>query len=310
MDRGYAQTLTSVWAILGLLVVSVVWGTSYGTSKQVLQSLTVPQLLFVRFALSSGVLFIILYKKRLFTEFTNNSVDYLKVGLLTGAILSCIFITETWAVAYVKAGQVAVLISLCILFTPFLEKIWLSVSLPKGIWGYCFVGVIGVVLLSNVTEQDLSFNWGFALVIVAAVLRGFMVVTCRKAFSERHFNTELITFIQLSVVTLVSVLLIGQEGSAGQLPIAIMQLDWLTISSLIYLALGCTLMAFFLQNYAVKFLHASQASLLMGTEPLFGLLFAAIFLQEQLTNLQWLGSFLIISTTVAACYQFSKHKQP
>ncbi|AYV20185.1 DMT family transporter [Vibrio mediterranei] len=310
MDRNYAQSFTVNWAVIGLLAVSIVWGTSYGTSKQVLQTLSVPQLLFARFALSCAVLVVILYKKKLFIEFTNNAIGYLKVGLLTGAILSSIFITETWAVMLAQAGQVAVLISLCILFTPFLEKVWLKVSLPKGLVGYCFIGVVGVALLSNVTQQDFTFNLGVALVLIAAVLRAIMVVTCRKAFTGHELNTELITFIQLSVVTVVSLLLMFKEGSATQFTTTMMQLDWVTSSCLIYLALGCTLMAFFLQNYAVKFLHASQASLLMGTEPLFGLIFAAIFLQEQLTNLQWLGSFLIISTTVAACYQFSKHKQP
>lgn len=308
MERNYAQSFTINWAILGLLLVSIVWGTSYGVSKQILEVLSVPQLLFARFTISCAFLLIILYKKNLFKELVKKPLHYLKVGVITGTILSCIFITETWAVLLTQAGQVAVLISVCILFTPLLEKVWLKVSLPKGIMFYCSVGVVGVLMLSDISMHSMTFNWGIVLVMVAAALRAMMVVTCRKAFTGEEFNIELITFIQLSVVAMVSWTVMVSTSSWTTIASTFSSLDAFSIGSLLYLTFGCTLMAFFLQNYAVKHLHASHASLLMGTEPLFGLLFASLFLQEQLTNIQWLGSFLIISTTIAACYQFSKQK--
>ncbi|MCW8344645.1 DMT family transporter [Vibrio sp. ZSDZ65] len=318
ISRHYAYGLPSSIAILGLLFVSVMWGTSYGVSKKLLTLMPLEQLLFARFAISSLVLGSILVRKNVVADFFVSPRRYLTVGMTTGFILTGIFITETWAVMLTQASEVAVLISLCVLFTPFIERLWLKTILPVSLYLYCLLGVIGIVLASNtnwhaivlndIDLNDIVLNDSVILILTAAILRSIMVVACRKALSDSALSLELVTFIQLTVVTMSMLGLIIYNYNATQTMQMLSLFGLEETLYLLYLALACTLLAFFLQNYSVRFLSASHASLLMATEPLFGLLFSVFFLSEVLTLLQWGGSILIVSTTMAACYQFSKQK--
>jgi drug/metabolite transporter (DMT)-like permease len=61
-----------------------------------------------------------------------------------------------------------------------------------------------------------------------------------------------------------------------------------------WLVLACTVFAFFVQNYAAVRSAPSRVALLMGSEPLFGALFASLWLGERLSALGWVGGALIV----------------
>ena len=63
----------------------------------------------------------------------------------------------------------------------------------------------------------------------------------------------------------------------------------------LYLVMFCTLFAFFVQNYAVRNTSPTRVSLLMGTEPVFGALFAVIWLGESASTSVWIGGALIVA---------------
>ena len=50
-----------------------------------------------------------------------------------------------------------------------------------------------------------------------------------------------------------------------------------------FLVLLCTLLAFFVQNYAIARTQPSRVALLMGSEPLWGALIAVTWLGEHMT---------------------------
>jgi drug/metabolite transporter (DMT)-like permease len=63
-----------------------------------------------------------------------------------------------------------------------------------------------------------------------------------------------------------------------------------------FLVLLCTVLAFFVQNHAASRTSPSRVALLMGSEPLWGALIAAVCLGEQLTQMGWLGGALIVAS--------------
>jgi drug/metabolite transporter (DMT)-like permease len=67
-----------------------------------------------------------------------------------------------------------------------------------------------------------------------------------------------------------------------------------------YLVLACTLFAFFAQNFAIKRSSPTRVSLLMGSEPAFGALFAYLWLGESISLSAWLGGALIVAASVLA----------
>jgi drug/metabolite transporter (DMT)-like permease len=75
------------------------------------------------------------------------------------------------------------------------------------------------------------------------------------------------------------------------------------------LVLGCTIFAFFAQNWALKHTSPSRVALLTSSEPAFGALFAVLWLGESLSVSGWVGGGLIVLAAmwVAARYNDQEH---
>ncbi|WP_025244451.1 DMT family transporter [Candidatus Sodalis pierantonius] len=97
-----------------LLLVAVIWGSSYAATKQALAFYPVLGFIALRFTLTLLVLV---------PQLRGAGLTALRPGLPLGLILLGVFICETQGVAIISAGNAAFLISLFVIFTPLVE--WL-----------------------------------------------------------------------------------------------------------------------------------------------------------------------------------------
>ena len=264
---------------LMLLSVAIVWGTSYGVAKGALAFYPVIGFLCVRFIMT----FILLLP-----TLRGHLRSALPPGLILGTLLLGIFLCETFGMAQTSASNAAFLISLCVVFTPFVE--WLIFRQRPSVEMFVVTGVslLGAVLLTG--AEGLQMNPGDWLMIMAAVLRAFMVCLTKILLQNSKIPALAITAVQVGVVGFGSLaLLLITAGAIPPLPNA--PSFWIAT---VYLVVFCTLFAFFAQNYALKHTNPTRASLLMGMEPLFGACFAVLWLNEQLTLVSWTGGMLIV----------------
>jgi drug/metabolite transporter (DMT)-like permease len=147
---------------------------------------------------------------------------------------------------------------------------------------------------------------GATFILIAAIARACMVVTCRKVLLESSINATSLTIVQLFTVALASLIWCLFHYSINDVISSVSQLQAIHWLSIIYLVLFCTLIAFFAQNYAVQSLSATQSTAILGTEPIFGILFAVLLLNEVLTAWQVLGAGLILIAT----YKIMKPEKP
>ena len=88
-----------------------------------------------------------------------------------------------------------------------------------------------------------------------------------------------------------------------------------SMPSLIALAILPTIGGFYCTTKALTFLEANKVQLLELTEPLFATLFSYIFLREVISNIEFLGVFLILFAIYISEYKlkkennFSKYKR-
>lgn len=131
-----------------------------------------------------------------------------------------------------------------------------------------------------------------SLILLAAVARALWEVLTKKRVADKPISALDLTIIQSSVVFLGSVLLfVASTITAGNTFFIPKQSTfWL---SALFLVLFCTIFAFFVQNWAIKIGTPSRASLLMGSEPVFGALFAVLLFGEQMSVQGWVGGALI-----------------
>lgn len=277
------------YAELLLLLVAIAWGTSYGVTKMSLVYTTVFCFLFIRFFLTS----IVLLPMFVYRHYQGKTGPW-KKAIPSGVVLFAIFCAETYGVLHTTASNAAFLISICILLTPLIEWWLLKKSPSKSLFVFVAISLFGVLLLTEVSVSQFSFNQGDFYILIAALLRAVIVVMTKKVINSKSLSALEITTVQSSMVMLLSLIVVVASG----------ELDYLFVSdgtfwlNTFYLVTICTLFAFFVQNYAIKRSSPSRVSLLMGSEPAFGALFAFIYLGETFSSGQLFGAALVLISTL------------
>ncbi|WP_423840305.1 DMT family transporter [Vibrio mytili] len=275
-----------------LLLVAIVWGSSYGLTKSALTYTTVSMFIAIRFGWTFLLLAPLLAKDIL----KRKSPDW-SIGLPTGVILALVFFFEVYGVSQTTASNAAFLISLNVIFTAFVDVL---VGKRKPDRQLIFLSVLctsGVLMLSYDRQFQLTFNQGDIFILCAAGLRAIMVTMTQKLAHGKQITNTTLTCVQSFVVAMGAMLIsvTSLEMSVGLLPSSV---DFWLITA--FLVLFCTLFAFYVQNYAVRKISPTKASLLMGSEPLFGALFSMFWLQETFTSLQWAGAALLLASVLHA----------
>lgn len=270
---------------LMLLAVAMVWGTSYGVAKGAVMWYPVLGFLAIRFLATFALLLPALYKAGLGTV-----GGTLAIGFPLGLVLLAVFVCETFGLAGTSAANAAFLISMCVVFTPFAEWIVLRVRPATADIAATFLSLLGAYLLmSNVT---MSFNAGDGLMLGAALLRAYMVTLTKKRTAGKRVDSLALTAIQTGTVGIGCAVLALVVTPGGLPPLPTAPAFWYATA---YLVVFCTIFAFFVQNYAVRRISPTRVHLLMGTEPVFGALFAMFWLNETLPPAVWAGGLLIVA---------------
>lgn len=271
-------------ADIALLAVAALWGTSYGVAKGALAYYPVLAFLAVRFLLTAALLAPVCLR---YTAAQWRAA--LTAGVPLGGLLMAIFVCETYGVALTRASNAALLISLCVVFTPFAEWGLLGRRPGRAVFVFAAVSLAGAALLAGGWPRDWSAGDG--LILCAAVLRAVTAcATSRLTRSHAQAPLLLLTAVQSAVVGTGCLLLAVAVGGLPPLPQA--PAFW---AATLYLVLGCTVFAFFAQNWALRLSTPSRVGLLMGTEPAWGALFAVAWMGERLDTTGWLGAVLIVA---------------
>lgn len=274
---------------LMLLMVAAVWGGSYAVTKQITLQVTVLNFLALRFGLTT-----ILLLPSLRPVFTREWQKALVVGGFLGSILFAIFLCETFGVSLTTATNAAFLISLCLAFTPIAELIFLGVKPSLRVVLAVATCTMGALLMMPGSLTHPFDNKGDWLMLGAAVLRALMVTFTKRLSGWHHVPALALTAMQSAVVCLGS--LYALYAMNGTLTLTIPD-DVVFWSRLGFLVLFCTIFAFFAQNYASARTSPSRVAFLMGSEPVFGAIFAALLMGETLTGSGWTGAILIVLAT-------------
>lgn len=274
-----------------LLLVAIIWGGSYSAAKLATQYWPVLPFLTLRF----GLTFVLLLPAlRGVSRLPSWQAAVLSAAGL-GINLLLIFVAETYGVSLTSASNAAFLISLCVAFTPLCEWLLLHKVPSKPVVAAVAVSLVGAGLLAFRHGAGWSgVSWGDGLMVVAAALRGVMVTLTRRHGGRHTIPALTLTAVQMGVMTV----------GCGVLSIATLHAqdqvwpDWPVSGefwwAVCFLVVLCTLLAFFVQNYAATRSSPTKVAVLMGSEPIWGALIAVIWMNESLGLQGWVGGALIV----------------
>ncbi|MEV5982474.1 DMT family transporter [Streptomyces sp. NPDC052114] len=275
---------------LPVLLVAAVWGASYLAAKGITTTHTVVAVLVLRFALVLPALVAAGWRSLR----TLTGAQWRGAAVL-GLILSGIFLLETYGVVHTSATNAGLIISLTMIFTPLAEAAIRRSRPSRAFLGAAALSVLGVVLLT----QGGGFtrpSAGDLLILLAALARTVHVLAMSRMKSVRDADALSLTTVQLGGAVLVFAVLAG--AGTGRTPWSVAAgfgaREW---AGLAFLAVCCTLFAFFVQMWAVRRTSPSRVSLLLGTEPLWAAAVGIAIGGERLGALGLLGGLLVLVGT-------------
>ncbi|HEY0294389.1 MAG TPA: EamA family transporter [Bordetella sp.] len=272
-----------------LLAVAAVWGSTYAVVKSTLVFYSVLGVLALRF----GLAFVLLLPALRGLRALPRSSVWGALGC--GAVLFGIFLAETFGVMLTEASTAAFLISLCVVLTPWAEWALLHRRPARKEWVAAALSLVGAWLLSGAGAR---LQAGDALILLAALLRALHGCVMKRVMRDARLTPTMLTAVQSGVVAGGGAIAALAAGQWGPLPAWPSQDGfWVGMA---YLALVCTVFAFFVQSFAMQRSHPTRVSLLMGSEPAFGALVACLWLGERLTPLAWLGGALMVGVSLWA----------
>jgi drug/metabolite transporter (DMT)-like permease len=258
---------------LVLLLVAVVWGSSYLAAKTATASAPVLTVLFLRYGISAVVLVPLVRGLRR---------SEVKAGLVLGLTQAAVLVLETYGVTQTSAANAGLIISLTVVLTPLFDRR----GLPPRFYLAAGTCVLAVGLLMSAHGLHAP-GVGDLLMLTAAVVRaGHVALVGRLSSGLRPLQlTTIQTIVGTALFAGFAVPQLPTHAGAG---------TWL---QLVYLALFCSVFAFLAQTWAVQRTSASRASLLLGTEPIWAVVIGIGLGDERLTVLAVFGALLMLAGT-------------
>lgn len=269
--------------IIFILLQSLLYGLGNPLTKIAFTSITPLWCLAFRFSLAF-IIFAIFFGTRLKEQLqTLSAGQYLPAGLcMAAAYISC-----NLALEGTTATNVGFIMSLSVIFAPLLSIVILQRPYRLTHLPIQLCVILGMYLLCS-NGGAFEFNKGDLWALLTAVS-----VTGALVFGEKSLRlTDAVTIsaIQTFITAVISIVCALLFDEAAVIP-KIQPAAWAVV---IYLAVTCTCLAYFLQNAALKFLPASLVSILQCTQPVLTAAASYLLLTEKLTLTGISGAVIIL----------------
>ncbi|KFI48959.1 DMT family transporter [Bifidobacterium biavatii] len=290
-EQGAAVKVSPSLARLMLVVNAAVWGSGYTILKHVQQTIPTQWMMVLRMGAAAIILGIVFlpHLRRIGLR------RYVIPGILLALSFWLGYIFQLWGLSLTAPGRNAFLTDTYCVMVPFL--IW-ALTKRRPTWQHiiatfvCVVG-IGFVSLSGGGGADLfRISFGDGITIVGAFFFALNLVTV--GMLGRRYDATGLMFSEFAFTALL--FLIGAVPTEGAPQAG--WLRWDLIAGLAYLVIGSTIIAQLFQTIAVQHLPTAQASIILSTESVFGVLVSVLFYGEILTAQSVTGFALIFCAII------------
>lgn len=265
---------------LGLIIMALLWGSSFAMNQVAMTAYSPFQLLALRYALAAVLLIGLTYKPLI----KSSKAIWLK-GSLLGAILYTAYAFQTKGLSLTTATNNAFLTALNIVLVPFISSVFMKKKIVPREYLGAAIAMVGITVMS-LTEQLGAINLGDALTLGGAVFFALHILLTDKFAKEE--DVMVLTTIQLSVAGVCALLAALVENEPWVITNRTANL------TVLYLTIFCTMIAFLLQTYCQQYTTETETVLIMSTESVFALLFAVVVMKEFPSLQTLIGAGLIL----------------
>jgi len=266
-------------AAASLLAMGAAWGSTFFMIKDVLERISVADLLAVRFAIATVFLAIVGFKH---LRMSRRTLTY---GVGLGTLYGVAQLLQTAGLGLTQASTSGFVTGLYVVITPLLAAVLFKARI--GLWTWVAVGLatVGLGVLSLNGSGLGSVGLGEVLTLAsAAVYAAHIIALSRWATPETSLS---LAIVQMAMITIVC----GIGALPGGIQLPSQGTDWLRI---LYLALVAGALTIVLQTWAQAIVEPTRAAVIMASEPVWAAGFAVGLGGERITGRMLLGGLSIV----------------
>jgi drug/metabolite transporter (DMT)-like permease len=282
-------------ADLPLLLVTLIWGTTFVLVQNAIDFLEPFSFNGIRFLIAAILLIVclLIFERR---QLKQLNFKIFASGVFIGFWLFLGYVTQTMGLLYTttsKAGFITGLnVVLVPLFSMFLLKQYPSKNAILGV----LIATLGLFLLTMTDAATLNIGDGF--VFICAISFALHIILTGK-FSSK-FPTLLLTIIQVTTVALLSIgsSFLFEDWRKSLNKDILLSQD--VIVALIITSVFATALAFFIQTNFQKYTSATRVALIFAMEPVFAAIAGYFWALERLSFSALFGCILIFTGMICA----------
>ena len=286
--------------LIALLIVTVVWGTTFPAMKLLSAQLDALQIIWLRFAIALVVLL------PLWLGMHRNERRW---GTALGLLLFLAFWLQIEGLARTSSNRNAFITGLNVLAVP-IFAIGLGQRPHWRLWAGCLLAAVGMWFLFY---EEAPWNSGDSLTFIGMIFYAIYILLLE--WSARVNRAQPLRIVPLTALQGVMVggcaalfLLLSGEWSAfvGRAA-ALNQAQW---GAMVYLLVFASMLAPALQIWGQRYVSAVQSAIVYGLEPVFAAIAAYFIIQEGLSPAGLLGAALIVGALLLSQLPGKKKPQP
>lgn len=271
------------------IITIFIWGTTFISTKKLLEAFSPIEILFLRFTIGFVVLFVVC-PHRLKVKEKKQELYFAAAGLCG---VTLYYLLENIALTYTFASNVGVIISVAPFFTAIFAHLFLDGEKLRAQFFIGFaVAVVGIFLISFNGSSNLQLNpLGDVLAVSAAVVwAAYSILT--KKISGFHYNTIQSTrriFFYGLVFMIPALFIFGFKPDINQM------IQPVTLFNILFLGLGASALCFVTWNSTIKILGAVKTSVYIYMVPVITVVTSVIVLSETITGTSVFGILLTLA---------------
>ncbi|MBI3284018.1 MAG: DMT family transporter [Burkholderiales bacterium] len=271
-----------------LLLVTLVWGTTFPVLKNAALHLSGLEVSALRFLVAAVCMAPFAFRC---------SRAAWRDGALLGAVALISYVSQAYGLQFISSNRSAFLTSLNVLLVPLLAwllggKLSLQLLLAAGL------ACAGIGFMS--WEGGASWSGDSATLVCALSYAAYVLMLARMV--QRH-TARTLAATQIVMMALFGTVLLALEGGAqlASLPARLQP----ALPAILYLGVIATAAMLFLQAIGQQRISAAKAALIFALEPAFAALFAWIWLGELLSQRAAMGGALVVLAVVLSEWKFA-----
>jgi drug/metabolite transporter (DMT)-like permease len=284
-----------VIADISLLLVTVIWGSTFVLVQNAIDFLEPFSFNSVRFLIAAILLIfcLIIFKR---DQLKQLDVKLLLSGVFIGFWLFLGYATQTIGLLYTTSSKAGFITGLNVVLVPLFSMMLLKQFPSKNAVFGVLTATIGLFLLTMTDVTSMNIGDGF--VFICAVSFALQIIYTGK-YSNKY-PTLLLTVIQISTVAVLSIIssFIFEDWRKSLNPDILLTKD--VVIALLITSIFATAVAFLIQTNFQKYTSATRVALIFAMEPVFAAITGYYWADERLSYSALVGCFLIFAGMIFA----------